>query len=299
MNLNPKSGFAVFKTRSVYVLIVVLVGILFSLPSSSPAFADGLISLAVNGQTVQCSQPPQIIDGRALVPLRDLDDALGAQTAWNANTQQITVSTAVYNIALTIGSTALTVNGQAQTMDVAPVIIDGRTFLPARYVAEALGCQVTWDAASQTVSISNATPGSNSISNTAQSTATGQQGTTPSSAGNDQETLPRNIQGMTVQDVKEGTGKAAENGDQVTVNYVGTLTDGTVFDSSFSRNQPFSFTIGAGQVIEGWDLGVAGMKVGGERKLVIPPSLGYGATGVGPIPPNATIDFTIDLLAIN
>jgi FKBP-type peptidyl-prolyl cis-trans isomerase len=297
--MNPQSGFAVFKTRFIYVFISILVGILFSLSSSSLAFADNRISLAVNGQTIQCSQPPQIINGRTLVPLRDLDDALGAQTAWDANTQQVTVSNTVYNIAMTIGSTTLTVNGQAQTMDVAPVIIGGKTFLPARYVAEALGCQVTWDATSQTVSISNSTTESNSSSQTTQSTATGQQATTPSSTGNAQNVLSRNIQGMTVQDVKEGTGKAAENGDQVTVNYIGTLTDGTVFDSSFSRNQPFSFTIGAGQVIEGWDLGVAGMKVGGERKLVIPSSLGYGATGVGPIPPNATLDFTVDLLTIN
>jgi FKBP-type peptidyl-prolyl cis-trans isomerase len=297
--MNPQSGFAVVKTRFIYVLISILVGILFSLSSSSLAFADNRISLAVNGQTIQCSQPPQIINGRTLVPLRDLDDALGAQTAWDANTQQVTVSNTVYNIAMTIGSTTLTVNGQAQTMDVAPVIIGGKTFLPARYVAEALGCQVTWDTTSQTVSISNSTIESNSSSQTTQNTATGQQATTPSSASNAQNVLSRNIQGMTVQDVKEGTGKAAENGDQVTVNYIGTLTDGTVFDSSFSRNQPFSFTIGAGQVIEGWDLGVAGMKVGGERKLVIPSSLGYGATGVGPIPPNATLDFTVDLLTIN
>jgi peptidylprolyl isomerase len=134
----------------------------------------------------------------------------------------------------------------------------------------------------------------------AQSTAAGQQPAAPANAKNAQNAALRNIQGMTVQDINEGTGKTAENGDQVTVNYVGTLTNGTVFDSSIARNQPFTFTIGAGQVIKGWDLGVAGMKVGGERKLVIPPSLGYGSTGTpgGPIPPNSTLDFTVDLLKI-
>jgi peptidylprolyl isomerase len=118
--------------------------------------------------------------------------------------------------------------------------------------------------------------------------------------GSAQNAASRNIQGMTVQDIKAGTGQAVKNGEQVTVNYVGTLTNGTVFDSSFSRNKPFTFTLGAGQVIKGWDLGVAGMKVGGERKLVIPSSLGYGATGTpgGPIPPNATLNFTVDLLKI-
>jgi peptidylprolyl isomerase len=280
------------KTRFVYVFLSVVVGILL-FSSSSSAFADSQVSLVVNGQTIQCSQPPQIINGRTLVPLRDLDDALGAQTTWDANTQQVTVSTTVYNIAMTIGSTTLTVNGQAQTMDVAPVIIGGRTFLPARYVAEALGYQVAWDATSQAVVISNSSIESSPNPNTTQSTTTVQQATTPASASN--------IQGMTVQDIKEGTGTAAVNGDQVTVNYVGTLTDGTTFDSSISRNQPFTFTLGVGQVIKGWDLGVAGMKVGGERELVIPPSLGYGSQGTpgGPIPPNATLIFTVYLLTIN
>jgi peptidylprolyl isomerase/FKBP-type peptidyl-prolyl cis-trans isomerase FkpA len=109
-----------------------------------------------------------------------------------------------------------------------------------------------------------------------------------------------NTNGMTVQDIKEGTGATAANGDQVTVNYVGTLTNGTTFDSSIARNQPFTFNLGAGQVIKGWDLGVAGMRVGGERKLVIPPSLGYGSQGTpgGPIPPNATLIFTVYLLNV-
>ena len=97
-----------------------------------------------------------------------------------------------------------------------------------------------------------------------------------------------------------GTGAAAQNGDTVSVLYSGSLDDGTVFDaSSLHGNQPFSFTVGAGQVIKGWDLGLVGMKVGGTRELVIPSDLGYGANGAGGvIPPNATLHFTIQLLSI-
>jgi peptidylprolyl isomerase len=140
------------------------------------------------------------------------------------------------------------------------------------------------------------TSGTSSPQNTAKANNT----PAPDSAGSAQNTASRNIQGMTVQDIREGTGTTAANGDQVTVNYVGTLADGTTFDSSIARNQPFTFTLGVGHVIKGWDLGVAGMKVGGERKLVIPPSLGYGSQGTpgGPIPPNATLNFTVDLLGV-
>jgi FKBP-type peptidyl-prolyl cis-trans isomerase len=103
-----------------------------------------------------------------------------------------------------------------------------------------------------------------------------------------------------VEDVKTGEGYPAKPGDLVAVHYVGTLADGTKFDSSRDRGQPFSFPLGAGRVIQGWDHGVAGMKVGGIRKLVIPPDEGYGAGGTpgGPIPPNATLHFEVELLAI-
>jgi len=101
--------------------------------------------------------------------------------------------------------------------------------------------------------------------------------------------------GLLIQDLQVGTGTEAMAGDSVTVEYVGQLTDGTVFDSTQSHGQPFTFTLGAGQVIAGWDEGVAGMKVGGERALSIPPSLGYGAQQVGPIPPNSTLIFEIKL----
>lgn len=104
---------------------------------------------------------------------------------------------------------------------------------------------------------------------------------------------------LIITDEKIGTGLEAVSGKAVTVNYVGTLTDGTKFDSSYDRNQPFTFNLGAGEVIKGWDQGVAGMKVGGKRKLTIPASLGYGAAGAGGvIPPNATLIFEIELLKV-
>jgi len=87
-------------------------------------------------------------------------------------------------------------------------------------------------------------------------------------------------------------------GQKVTVNYTGWLTNGTKFDSSLDRNQPFQFTLGAGQVIRGWDEGVAGMKVGEKRKLTIPSDLGYGPNGQASIPPNSTLIFDVELLGV-
>jgi FKBP-type peptidyl-prolyl cis-trans isomerase FkpA len=103
--------------------------------------------------------------------------------------------------------------------------------------------------------------------------------------------------GLTYQDLVVGTGKTAEAGMRASVHYTGWLADGTKFDSSVDRGQPFSFVIGQGQVIRGWDEGVKGMKVGGKRKLTIPPQLGYGERGYpGVIPPNATLVFEVELL---
>jgi len=105
--------------------------------------------------------------------------------------------------------------------------------------------------------------------------------------------------GLEYYDITVGTGAVATAGKTVTVNYTGWLTNGTQFDSSYDRNQPFSFVLGMGQVIPGWDEGVAGMRVGGKRRLVIPPALGYGASGAGnTIPPNATLIFDVELLSV-
>jgi FKBP-type peptidyl-prolyl cis-trans isomerase len=105
--------------------------------------------------------------------------------------------------------------------------------------------------------------------------------------------------GLRYEDVAPGEGKEASANKTVSVHYTGWLPNGEKFDSSRDRNQPFSFTLGAGQVIAGWDEGVLGMKVGGRRKLVIPPDLGYGTAGAPPdIPPGATLVFDIELLDV-
>jgi len=105
--------------------------------------------------------------------------------------------------------------------------------------------------------------------------------------------------GLQYEDLSEGTGTAAKAGDSVEVHYTGWLTDGSKFDSSLDRRQPFAFSLGAGNVIKGWDEGVAGMKPGGKRKLIIPAALGYGAKGFpGAIPPNAELTFEVELLRV-
>jgi FKBP-type peptidyl-prolyl cis-trans isomerase len=105
--------------------------------------------------------------------------------------------------------------------------------------------------------------------------------------------------GLKQTDQQIGTGAEAKTGKTVAVHYTGTLVDGKKFDSSLDRGQPFEFKLGAGMVIKGWDQGIQGMKVGGKRRLEIPPELGYGAPGFPPvIPPNSTLVFDVELLAV-
>jgi len=108
------------------------------------------------------------------------------------------------------------------------------------------------------------------------------------------------INELKIEDIKEGQGVSVKEGDIVEVNYTGTLTNGTKFDSSYDRNETFQFNVGAGQVIQGWEKGLVGMKKGGIRKLTIPSSLAYGEQGVpGAIPPNSPLIFEIELVSIN
>lgn len=115
----------------------------------------------------------------------------------------------------------------------------------------------------------------------------------------DEEKVITTKSGLKYVDVKVGTGKEAKAGDVVQVHYTGRLKDGKKFDSSVDRNEPFEFNLGRGQVIKGWDEGVAGMKEGGKRKLIIPANLGYGSRGAGKvIPPDAELHFDVELLKV-
>lgn len=107
-----------------------------------------------------------------------------------------------------------------------------------------------------------------------------------------------NINRMVVDDIKVGTGAEVKQGDTVSVHYVGTLQDGTEFDNSHKRGAPIDFTVGKAMVIQGWEEGLIGMQVGGQRVLVIPPEMAYGKDGIGPIPANATLVFALELVEI-
>jgi FKBP-type peptidyl-prolyl cis-trans isomerase len=145
---------------------------------------------------------------------------------------------------------------------------------------------------------SSSTTSGSSATSTESSTGMGAGATTttPAAAAGKEVTMPN---GLKIEDQVIGTGAEAGDGMKVSVHYTGWLTNGTKFDSSRDRNEPFEFTLGKGQVIRGWDEGVKGMKVGGKRKLTIPSDLGYGAAGAGGvIPPNATLVFDVELLGV-
>lgn len=140
-------------------------------------------------------------------------------------------------------------------------------------------------------------PFRNSASSSGVPTTTNDQTSTTTTMPNDTTTTTQLIS----QDETVGTGATAATGDTVTVNYVGSFTNGTVFDASKNHQQTlngFTFTLGARQVIQGWDQGIVGMKVGGKRKLIIPASLGYGSQDYGPIPANSTLIFEVELLKV-
>jgi FKBP-type peptidyl-prolyl cis-trans isomerase len=107
-----------------------------------------------------------------------------------------------------------------------------------------------------------------------------------------------NIKKLVIDDIMIGSGEEVKTGDTVAVHYIGTLQNGLEFDNSNKRGEPFSFTVGQGRVIKGWEEGLIGMKVGGKRILVIPPALAYGDKAIGPIPPNSTLVFAIELIEI-
>ena len=110
--------------------------------------------------------------------------------------------------------------------------------------------------------------------------------------------LSGDLKNLVVDDVTVGTGPKVKVGDTVTTQYIGTTQDGTQFDNSYVKGQPFTFTVGDGKVIEGWEKGLIGMQVGGKRIIVVPPSMGYGDKQVGPIKPNSVLVFSIELLSI-
>jgi FKBP-type peptidyl-prolyl cis-trans isomerase FkpA len=118
------------------------------------------------------------------------------------------------------------------------------------------------------------------------------------SAGCGRKSAPRTVGGVTIQDLKVGNGATAASGKTVSAHYTGKFPDGNKFDSSHDAGAPIEFPLGAGKVIKGWDIGIEGMRVGGKRKLTIPPELAYGSRGNGPVPPNATLVFDVELVAV-
>ena len=108
----------------------------------------------------------------------------------------------------------------------------------------------------------------------------------------------RTVGGVSIEELKVGSGATATSGKMVSAHYTGRFPDGTKFDSSYDAGAPIEFLLGSGKVIKGWDVGIEGMRVGGKRKLTIPPELAYGARGGGPIPPNATLVFDVELVAV-
>jgi FKBP-type peptidyl-prolyl cis-trans isomerase FkpA len=152
------------------------------------------------------------------------------------------------------------------------------------------GCQQSSNSTTQSESTTSTTATTSSPAATA---APAEPAAAPSAA-----TTTTTRSGIKIEELVVGTGAVAEKGRTVSVHYTGWLTDHTKFDSSVDRGQPYEFVLGTGAVIAGWDEGLQGMKVGGKRRLTIPPDLGYGAQGNGPIPPNSTLIFECELMGV-
>ena len=160
-----------------------------------------------------------------------------------------------------------------------------------------VGCQQGSTSSSSSTTSSSATAGTPA---TVKASATETSTTTPTPATSAKAAGRVTASGLRIEEIQEGTGAMAEKGRHVEVHYTGWLTDGTKFDSSRDSGKPYPFTLGAAEVIAGWDEGIPGMKIGGKRRLTIPPQLAYGSQGTpgGPIPPNATLVFEIELIDV-
>jgi FKBP-type peptidyl-prolyl cis-trans isomerase len=160
----------------------------------------------------------------------------------------------------------------------------------------AVGCNQSEKSTTESSSMSSSSSTTPSVSATDTAAATTPAATEMPSGGGPETSLPG---GLKYVDLKVGDGDIATDGQMASVHYTGWLTNGTKFDSSVDRGTPFSFRLGSGGVIKGWDEGVKGMRVGGKRKLTIPPDMGYGASGYPPtIPPNSTLVFEVELLGL-
>ena len=160
-----------------------------------------------------------------------------------------------------------------------------------------VGCQQSSTTTTSSTTSSSATATSSADGGKAPAAAEAP-AATPSQASGAQPAGRTTASGLQIQDLKEGTGAMAEKGRHVVVHYTGWLTNGTKFSSSLDSGRPYPFTLGAGEVIAGWDEGIVGMRIGGKRRLTIPPQLAYGSQGTpgGPIPANATLVFEVELI---
>jgi FKBP-type peptidyl-prolyl cis-trans isomerase len=169
-----------------------------------------------------------------------------------------------------------------------------RLVMTVAFVLMAAGCNEAGQNAGSTTASSTTTTKSTESGSSVSATAKVTGGAEGASGGN----VHKLASGLQYEDVVVGSGKMAEPGMNVSVHYTGTFTDGVKFDSSLDRGTPYTFQLGAGEVIQGWDEGIKGMRIGGKRKLTIPPDMAYGSAGRPGIPPNATLLFDVELVGV-